>query len=319
LLPLGLLVLFLSSCGGGAGSNASDADRAAISDEIAASEFFSNELNSTDEDAAALSRSLASEEEGPLALAEGSASVPLFWWRGEWKHQGRDLDIQIVGDTASVSVVDHVQGNLRVKWPGLSLWTKPFEESLTRYAEFTRLPLEDRPPRWVLTKLSPVEAALENPSEQTVQIEWIRASKCTALSEDGITCSEWTTVWESLSPASLFAVPDELPTFYPEDFIRVEAQVSNTEESYTPSEFVFLHRPGLRPGNFFGRVRDRMVDDGTHGDQTAGDGIYSRTYPIVFPGRHFAAVDVMNAASFMEEDAPYNSAGWGMPYRVVEP
>ena len=318
-MVLSASLLLFTACGSDRGSNN---DRDALSDEIASSEFFSQALTDTDEDAA-VTKELPSPsgqmiEKELLAAAEGTAVPPFRWWRTDIQRTDREMDISITGDTASVKIVDHLEGNLKIiPQQGGSPWVKPFEETFTRYAEFTRNPVGQRPPRWQLTQLSPVDAALEDPTQQTVHIDWVRASKCLQFQEDS--CTGWEKVWESLSPASLFAVPDALPTFHPDDLILVETKVSNMDTSYEPAEFVFLHRPGLRLGHFPGRVRDRMADDVALGDQVSNDGIYSRTYLILNPGRHFAAVDVMNAATFMEEDAPYNATGWGMPYRVVVP
>lgn len=318
-LVLSVSLLLFTACGSDRGSNN---DRAALSDEIASSEFFSQSLTDTDEDAA-LAKEIPSPsgqmlEKEALAPAEGTASPPFLWWRTDVHRTARDMDISITGDTASVKVIDHLEGNLKIiPQQGVSPWDKPFEETFTRYAEFTRNPVSQRPPLWQLTQLSPVDASLEDPTQQTVHMDWVRASKC--LQIQGNSCASWEKVWESLSPASLFTVADEWPTFHPGDLILVETKVSNTDTSYEPTEFVFLHRPGRRHEDVPGRVRDRMADDGTLGDQQSNDGIYSRTYLILNPGRHFAAVDVLNSATFMEEDAPYNATGWGVPYRVVAP
>ena len=60
-----------------------------------------------------------------------------------------------------------------------------------------------------------------------------------------------------------------------------------------------------------------MFDDGTNGDLVAGDGIYTRLYTIgSCPGRHFAAVDVIDAGTFGRLDSPVISTAWGMPYIV---
>ena len=78
---------------------------------------------------------------------------------------------------------------------------------------------------------------------------------------------------------------------------------------------MFLHRPG--PHISGRRTRDLMFDDGSTGDLVAGDGIFSRLYTVgPCKGRHFAAVDVIDAATFMELEAPYNATAWGMPYIV---
>jgi hypothetical protein len=157
---------------------------------------------------------------------------------------------------------------------------------------------------WRLSAISPVEFALAEPDQQTVFIDGIRAYAGDEL------------VWMANDPSALHTVKEGLPTFTTGEEIRIEADVLSTAENgWDPSQFVFLHRPG--PHITGRRTRDIMYDDGTNGDHTAGDGIYTRTYTIgPCKGRHFAAVDAIDAATFMEMEAPYNSGAWGMPYIV---
>ncbi len=298
-MALSLFILLLTACGeGNPTTSTSGDDREAITGAIESSEFFAFDLTDDKSTEGAVYGAVDIEGQGNELsyAAEGAARLPVAWGRGELELLQKDINISITGDNASVTVTHYVSGTLFVDTTDdgeRNAWKKPFEDTLTRYAEFTRVSNG-----WSLTKISPLDISLTDTVQQTVQIQWIRASV------DG------ETVWESTSSTDLFDVPEGLPVFLPETEVLIEAGVTNsTSSGYEPDSFVFLHRPG--------RVRDLMFDDGTYGDQTASDGVFSRTYTIgQLPGRYFAAVDVIDSATFMDESAVYNSTAWGMPYIV---
>ncbi|NOY87337.1 MAG: hypothetical protein GXP52_08565 [Deltaproteobacteria bacterium] len=306
---LGLLGLLAAGCGGTAESTQPmSADQAAIVGEMESSGLFGTDLTDTSEDEEAASQAQAVPYTGVVSLQslsaeEGTAaSLPRFWWRGDVNLVQKDIDISIVGDTASVSVTHFLEGTFFIAddvGGTLVLWGKPFEDTAVRHAQFARTPAG-----WKLTEISPVDINLTNMDQQTVEITWLGASV------------NGETVWETDAPDNLFEVPGEIPTFSTGEEVLVEVQVENSSTSgFNPAQFVFLHRPG--PGLFGKRIRDVMFDDGTNGDITAGDGIYSRTYTIgPCKGRHFAAVDVIDSATFAQLEAPYNSTAWGMPYII---
>lgn len=73
----------------------------------------------------------------------------------------------------------------------------------------------------------------------------------------------------------------------------------------------------LRVGKFH---RDRLYDDGTHGDVIAGDGIYSRLYTIDLDRGYYSAVLDLIAAGMLDIESPadYNSTSLGFFFRVME-
>ena len=304
------LLTFLLGCGSGSDvtmTGGSEADQAAILEVVETDAFFVESATETneDEDGAATAQAQLYDGQVPLqSLSEEPdlAELPRFWWRGDLERLGREIDIHIENGIADVKVSHDIAGTFFIAdevGDVMVLWGKPFEDLVTRYAQFTKKPLG-----WMLTAISPVEFALANGEEQTVFIEAFKAYSGDEL------------IWEATEPASLYTVTSGLPIFTSGDEIRVEATVSNTSESgWEPSHFVFLHRPG--PHITGRRTRDIMFDDGTNGDLVAGDRIYTRIYTIgPCRGRHFAAVDIIDAATFMKLEAPYNSGAWGMPYIV---
>jgi hypothetical protein len=302
------LLAFLAGCGSGSGvtmTGGSEADQAAILEIVETDAFFAESVTETDEDAATAAQAQVYDGQvsvQSLSAEAGTAELPRFWWRGDLERLGRSIDIHIEDGIADVKVVHDIAGTFFIADEIddiLVLWGKPFEDLVTRYAQFIK-----KPWGWTLSAISPVEFALANGDQQSVFIDAVRAYSGDEL------------IWEATDPSTLYTVKEGLPIFTHGDEIRVETTVSSTSESaWEPSRFVFLHRPG--PHITGRRTRDIMFDDGTNGDLVAGDGTYTRLYTIgPCQGRHFAAVDVIDAATFMELDAPYNSGAWGMPYIV---
>jgi hypothetical protein len=310
-VAVALFTFLLTACGGGTSSSSNDSNstvdnNAAITSEINNnSELFGTGLTDDNADAQTLSSQAL---QGDInVLASTTSCQPLAWGRGNLRLNSRNIDISINGDIASVKVVDDISGALFVAATSnnqVNVWDKSLNDTITRYAEFVRV----LPGRWNLTKISPVDVDLTDSTQQTVQIQKVAASINNQV------------VWQATSSSTLYDVPAGLPTFKPNDLLLVEAQISNSTTSTlcSPTTYVFLHRPGLLCP--FGRCRDIMYDDGANGgDKVANDGIFSQTYTIgQHIGYHFAAVDVIDAETFMNDTTDYNSTVWGMPYRVVQ-
>ncbi len=300
-----LLLFLMTACGGGTSTTSSDASNSSVDDNSAITSEINNNsklfgTNLTDTDGSSTAQSLQSDV---AAFADSAFCQPGIWWRGNLRRTNRDVAISINGDIASVKVTDKITGELFVDNRTdniINPWSKPFNDTITRYAEFVKVLGQ-----WNLTKISPVDVDLTDTTQQTVEIQKVTASVSNQI------------VWEATSSSTLYDVPAGLPTFKPDDIALVEAQISNSTTSTlcSPATNVFLHRPGPC---LFGRCRDIMYDDGTNGDVIANDGIFSRTYTIGDSlGYHFAAVDVIDAVTFMDQATNYNSTAWGMPYRVV--
>ena len=302
--------MFLFGCGTGSSvsvTGGTQADQAAILEAIDTDSFFTGSITDTDEGQDASVSAQAEFYDGQVSVqslssVSGTAELPLFWWRGDLERLGKEIDIHIENGIADVKVVHDVAGTLFIAddiEDTLDLWGKPFEDLVTRYARFTK-----RAWGWTLTAISPVEFALAEGNEQSVFVDAVRAYSGDEL------------VWEAKEPSVLYSVPNGIPKFTQGDEIRVEADVVYTGQGeWDPPQFVFLHRPG--PHITGRRTRDVMYDNGTGGDLVANDGTYTRVYTIgPCRGRHFAAVDVIDATTFMELESPYNSGAWGTPYLV---
>ena len=241
------------------------------------------------------SRFVVQDGDDPLG-----AVLPVAWGRRPTCRPVRDIFIHIEGDSiAEVKVEADLSGRLYVdttddgfKNPGV----KPIADQAERYSMFRRS-MEDG--RWYLTQITPLEIRLTDSARQTVFIENIAAYV------DG------DVVWEVSDPSLAFEFPDEIPRFEQGTEVVVEATVGNTNDTYDPASFLFLHTP---------YTRRRMFDDGeSENDRVAGDDIFTGTYTIgTEPGFKHSGVDILDSACLQNEmEDDYNSTAWCMPYEVL--
>jgi hypothetical protein len=197
-----LMVAVVSFFGCGTGSEISmtggtTADQSAVLAAVETEPFFTESITDTDEDNEAAAEAQAQIYDGQVAIESlsseaGTAELPRFWWRGDLERLGREIDIHIEDNVARVTVVHDVAGTFYIAdttGDALYLWGKPFEDMVTRHAEFLKTAKG-----WILTAISPVQFTLAESNIQTVAIEAVRA-----FSGDEL-------VWEATDPSTLYTV-----------------------------------------------------------------------------------------------------------------
>jgi len=265
-----------------------------------------------------------SSESGPLLAPADTgitASAPIHWGRRRVpsdRPPERIVDFVLPPDSGRAVVritvrfdgwlfVDRTDDGLRN--PG----KKPLRDQATRTALFRKIWFHtdststDSVFGWRLIAVSPVRFTMTDPARQTVEIHSV-----TVTAPGGAT-----TITDPTELLSLRGGNPSVPVVRTGETVKVEAAVTNTDRSYRPSEFVYLHVPiNARPfPGPFDRVRIRMRDDGLGGDATAGDGVYTAQWAVQDVGRHHLALDVLNARTLQTETADdYNSTTWGLPY-----
>jgi hypothetical protein len=312
-----LLFLVVIGCGGGgstgdvasSGGSTSDKEllKEAIDDDY--STLFSTGVIEDDEEDQA-GKSLPAGQAGLARrgyprICDGDDPVPC-WFR--LIHvASRNITINIENSVADVSVTKYIEGSFFIDVDGDYFFgTKRIEDIAKRYARFER----DASHRWgwKLTEISPVEISLQDEESRTITIKRITAYV------DGVVR------WEVTNPETMFKFPDELPHFSPGEEVIVEAEIENIDAEGERESYVYLHYTTdvHKPGRIFRHQRVPMYDDGTHGDEVAGDGIFTGTYIMGNnTGYHHAAVDVLDKEMFDDEETQnYNTAAWAMPYIV---
>ena len=192
---------------------------------------------------------------------------------------------------------------------------KPLQDQKTRYALFKKIWFHpdttstDSVFGWRLAAVSPIDFEMIDPSRQTVTIHSVTLT------------GERThiTITDPSALLSLGRTNGLLPLFREGEVVKVEAAVTNTDHGYAPPTFVYLHAPNVDeafpgPSEW---IRIFMYDDGTHGDVTAGDGVFTAEWTVKNFRRHHIAVDVLNSRCLQNEtNDDYNSTTWAIPYEA---
>lgn len=308
------------------GPSAGAEDRAAIMRAVEASPELAMDFSDDSGEllGSADPASPSSESSGSLLAPSDTgitADAPIRWGRRRIpsdREAQRLVDFVIPPDSGRAVVritvrfdgwlfVDRTDDGLRN--PG----KKPLRDQATRVALFRKVWFHPHPTSndsvfgWQLVAASPVRFTMTDPARQTVEIQSVTVT----------TPGGRTTVTDPAELLALRGGASGVPSTRIGETVKVEASVTNTDRSYRPSEFVYLHVPiNTRPvPGPFDRTRIRMRDDGTGGDSAARDGVYTAEWRVQDVGRHHLAVDVLAAPTLQTENGDdYNSTTWGIPY-----
>ena len=297
------------------------ADRAAIQGLIAAAPEFAVSFDDDGE----LDGDATSPITAPVLAQSGqtdsTAIIPTHW--GRWRippHHPPTVSVDFLEPPDST----HALVKVNVKFDGFFFvdltddgvrnpGKKPLKDQKTRYALFKKIwfhpdsTSDDSLFGWRLVAVSPAEFSMIDPARQTVAIHSVTFTGA----------STHITITDPAQLLSLGRTPALLPLFQQGETIKVEAAVTNTDHGYAPPTFVYLHAPVAEHSMPLARDWQRifMYDDGTHGDVTAGDGVYSTDWTVRGFRRHHIAVDVLNSRCLQNEtNDDYNSTTWAIPY-----
>jgi len=322
-LPM-FAILALGGCGSSGTTkpvmNQQSADRAAIQQLIASAPEFA--VSFDDQGELDGSATAAAPSGSRTMQTDSTAIVPTHW--GRWRvPPGHPPTLSVTFLEPADSVHALVKVNVKfdgwffvdltddgVRNPG----KKPLLDQKTRYALFKKIwfhpdsTSDDSVLGWRLVAVSPIQFTMTDPARQTVSIQSVTLTGESAH----VTITDPTQLLTlGLHGTGL------LPLFREGETVKVEAAVTNTDTGYTPPTFVFLHAPVdehafPRPHDW---IRILMYDDGTHGDVTAGDGVYTTDWTVASFQRHHIAVDVLNSRCLQNEtNDDYNSTTWAVPY-----
>ena len=235
-----------------------------------------------------------------LAITQAdTATLPAFWGRlrivpgGPKPILNRDIVIQ--GDTAKVTQTISFQGLFLVDTTRDSVFnpsSKPLAEGMTQSAVLVRD--ASRPHRWRAVSLSLQNWLPTSASARTVAITQItvKVNGVTSITAD--------------NPDSLYTV-GRLLHLHVGDTVAVTASVTNSDTTYAPTTFAFLHVRHAFNDLLWHRVP--MVNN--------GDGTFSRTWVVRRTGFERFIVDAINAATLERGTVDnYDANEWGIPYRI---
>jgi hypothetical protein len=226
---------------------------------------------------------LGDESEDPPTKGEIAVRT---WWREVRRPIPRRITIDVVGDSALAIVEADIHGwfTILVDADPDSIIRKELADSSVRFAVFKRDTASTYHRGWRLHALSGVEVTSDT---QTVRIDSVRVQLVHAGSDMLV-----------VDPLALFQ-RDEMITLPPDSRVEVTTYTNDS------TGCVYLHtfRP-MRPHRW--RFRHR------------GDGVYHGVwFTPGRPGIYHAAVDIIQHETIHDDEYPYDSNAWLLPYRVI--
>lgn len=232
-------------------------------------------------------------------VAADTATLPAFWGRlrvipgGAKPILNRNIVIQ--GDTAKVTQTISFQGLFLVDTTKDTVFnptSKTLDEGMTQSAVLVRDP--SQPHRWRALSLTlqnwlPTDAAARTVAVTQITVKVNDTVRITADNAD-----------------SLYTV-GRLLHLHVGDTVSVTASVSNSDTTYSPATFVFLH------------VHHAFSDFNWHRVpmKNNGDGTFSRTWVVARKGIDRFVIDAINAATLERGTLNnYDANEWGIPYRI---
>lgn len=228
-----------------------------------------------------------------------TAVLPAYW--GRWRivpggpKPTLTRNIVIQGDTAEVTQTISFQGVFLVDTTKDTVFnpsSKPLDEGMTQSAVLVRD--ASRPHRWRAVSLS-----LQNWLPTAVAARTVSVTQIT-VKVNGVT-----TITAD-NPDSLYTVGHVLH-LHLGDTVSVTASVTNSDATYSPGTFAFLHVHHAFNDLLWHRVP--MVNN--------GDGTFSRTWVVRRTGVDRFIIDAINAATLERGTVDnYDANEWGIPYRI---
>ncbi|MFN3431832.1 MAG: choice-of-anchor X domain-containing protein, partial [Candidatus Sericytochromatia bacterium] len=256
-----------------------------------------------------LFRTLANREEPKPKQAQtepvaDTAEAPNEWRRVEGRKGGRQVNmrreapaepsINTEGRRAKVQVRYNVAGRFIVKANGREV-TKQFNQLFTRTFRFK---LQND--RWQLAELTPLQHESQG-GRSGVDISRVAVYQGDAAQP----------LHELNGDMDRPIAPDRIPTIAPGASVRLEVTASQKNGA---APYVYAYVVGQTD-----RARLALRDDGTLGDRTAGDGIFTGTITVPStPGLRHLGIDVLNPAAFQPAGL-VRSNGLGLSFRVQAP
>lgn len=219
------------------------------------------------------------------------------WARSSWEIASTTKDV-VSSDPgsglATIKITRNITGSLKIatNWTnfttGTLLGTKSFSMTKTRYATF-----EKSRGKWSLTQASYAVASSASPT--------LNITKVVIYASSNSTTPIQTITADTMTNLNKLSTMLTLPNF---TTLRAEVTVS-ANSGVTP--LVYLHHA---------ERRTIMYDDGTTGDTTSGDKVYSTYFYVggaTFKHIHFDAID--QATINNPSDTSYNSVVWNVIFK----
>ncbi|HEY9721599.1 MAG TPA: choice-of-anchor X domain-containing protein [Oscillatoriaceae cyanobacterium] len=232
--------------------------------------------------------------------ATGAAAPPQKWVRENVQHGGRQDRLRISDDPSTHDKL--VDATLRTVMRGTFAYENARGKIVrNRFTEVFSRELRLRHKKndkWRLDAVAPIVISSQ-PAPARLTIDAARFYQGTSSAP--FYTVNGTTDWQT---------PGKEPALSPGELVRLEVEAQNSQGD------VFAFADLVGPND---RTRQQLYDDGTHGDRSANDGVFTGTFtvPATTGLRHFA-IDVLDPADFTPT-GPYRALAWGLSFQVQSP
>jgi hypothetical protein len=294
-------LLFVAGCQNNVvGPTVGEKDLSAIKELIGSDPLFTNDgptLN--DEDVVSFG-----------TLGKTTAPIYPIGWGRRISSVSREVTFDAISDTVVVATITHtLTGEVRIRAKysvsdtSFTLITKPLTEKTVRKVKFYRIRRTDDPRRnWQPREVSGTAGGTHNAQVVINKLE-------VTIGNDTITITDPTDYFMKLGRFG----GREVPVFGASTPIKVRVTITSTERD---TDFVSLHRPGMMMGNLFkpAQIRMRLVQERAVGSNY--ERVYEHSWTGHFPGRHHVFISALTRQSLFDDEAPFSSKVWGVPYIV---
>jgi len=225
------------------------------------------------------------------------------WYRNfDWESIERTITIDNIdfeNNTAEVKINSSIKGHLKVanNWFQVLIGNITAEKAFTHYIQ-KKAVFEKTEEGWKVQKIAAVYSSSytvdQNPA---INIKNVKVQN-----------TDTGAILINITDTDTLYNRDSLPHLAPNDPITVTVTVEGNTTANT--NYCYLHHH-----LFF---RDPMYDDGTSGDTTPNDNIYTRQYQVGNnKGIYIAFFDILSQATLsITNNNTYQSVIWGIPYIV---
>jgi hypothetical protein len=222
----------------------------------------------------------------------------------------RTIDFDSVSDTLVIATITHTMtGEIRIaakyslQDTTITIITKPFVEETHRKVKFYRVDrTNDTRRNWRPREVSAVKGGTQNSSIIINQIE-------ARIGADTVLVTDPTDFFFKLGHFG----GREVPQFGSSQPITIRVTVTSSSPD---TDFVSLHRPAmLMAGNFKpAHARMALVSQTQVGSSYVR--VYEYSWNSHLTGRHHVFVTALTRESLFDDQAPFSSQVWGIPYIV---
>ncbi|HWP82412.1 MAG TPA: hypothetical protein VNN76_07135 [Bacteroidota bacterium] len=251
-------------------------------------------------------------DDGPVIFKTGDVATPIYprGWGRRITQVSRTIDFDSVSDTLVVATVKHtITGEIRIaaryslQDTTITIVTKPFVEETLRKVKLYRVARTNNTRlNWRPREVSAAKGGTQN---ALITINKLEAR----IGTDTVVITDPTAYWFKLGHFG----GREVPQFSPSQPMTIRVTIRSTASD---TDFVSLHRPALMMAGNFRPAHARMTLVSQVQIGSAYERVYEYSWNSHLRGRHHVFVSALTRESLFDDQAPFSTQVWGIPYIV---